>query len=276
MNDINELVDLPDPATHPLVHPLDLPQARRPFRTSWLIGALTSPPVAALVAVIIWFASHNYLVPLVAGAAIVGFGELAGRAYREQAWAFIPRRRQDRRRPLPALWELGAGLALAAVLAVALVLVAFRLDRPDVPVEVREFTFGMSAATGLLVLVDFAARLVRFRGRERRRVLYPLPGVLAVLGSLGVAYGVLFGAAGPGSPATVLWGVAAMLVAGAAVGTWKLLTRGTTTEVQLRGRPRPGDNSAVPSGNCEGAPQCASESWWRSAWWRWSPPSRSR
>jgi hypothetical protein len=30
MNDINELVDLPDPATHPLVHPLDLPQARGP------------------------------------------------------------------------------------------------------------------------------------------------------------------------------------------------------------------------------------------------------
>ena len=111
MNDINELVDLPDPATQPLVHPLDLPQARRPFRTAWLIGALTSPPVAALVAVIIWFASRSYLVPLVAGAAMVGFGQLAGRAYREQAWGFIPRRRQDRRRPLPALWELGAGLA---------------------------------------------------------------------------------------------------------------------------------------------------------------------
>jgi hypothetical protein len=28
MNDINELVDLPDPVIHPLVHPLDLPQAR--------------------------------------------------------------------------------------------------------------------------------------------------------------------------------------------------------------------------------------------------------
>jgi hypothetical protein len=48
VNDINELVDLPDPTTHPLVHPLDLPEARRPFRISWLIGTLTSPPVAAL------------------------------------------------------------------------------------------------------------------------------------------------------------------------------------------------------------------------------------
>jgi hypothetical protein len=43
MNDVTELVELPDPATHPLVHPLDVPQARRPFRTAWLIGALTSP-----------------------------------------------------------------------------------------------------------------------------------------------------------------------------------------------------------------------------------------
>jgi hypothetical protein len=84
MNDVTELVELPDPATHPLVHPLDLPQARRPFRTAWLIGALTSPPVGALAAVIIWFASHNYLVPLLAGTAIIGFGQLASRVYRSR------------------------------------------------------------------------------------------------------------------------------------------------------------------------------------------------
>jgi hypothetical protein len=75
MNDINELVDLPDPAVHPLVHPLDLPQARRPYRT---------------------------------------------------------------------------------------------------------------------------ARLLRHRGHTRRRDLYALPGAVAVVASLGVAYGVLFGSAGPG------------------------------------------------------------------------------
>ena len=222
MNDVTELVELPDPATHPLVHPLDLPQARRPFRTAWLIGALTSPPVGALAAVIIWFASHNYLAPLLAGAAIIGFGQLASRVYREQAWAFIPRKRQDRQRPLPMSWELGSGLAPAVVLAVALLLVAFRLDQPDVSVQVREFTFGMGAAAGLLVVVDSAAKLLGSRGPARRRVLYPLPGVLAVAGSLAVAYGVLFGSGGPGTPATVLWGAAAMLVAGAGVGIWKL------------------------------------------------------
>jgi hypothetical protein len=144
----------------------------------------------------------------------------AGRVYREQAWAFIPRKRQDRQRPLPMSWELGSGLALAVVLAVALLLATFRLDQPDVSVQVREFTFGMGAAAGLLVMVDFAAKLLGSRGPALRRVLYPLPGVLAVAGSLAVAYGVLFGSAGPDEPATVLWGAAAMLVARAGVGIW--------------------------------------------------------
>ena len=226
MNDhLTELVELPDPATQPLVHPLDLPQARRPFCIAWLIGALTSPPMGALAAVVIWFASHNYLVPLLAGAAIIGFGQLASGVYEEQAWAFIPRKRQDRQRPLPLSWELGSGLALAVVLALALLLVTFRLDQPDVPVQVREFTFGMAAAAGLLVLIDVAAKLLASRGPARRRVLFRLPGVLAVAGSLVVAYGVLFGPAGPGTPATVLWGAATMLAAGAGVGVWKLVER---------------------------------------------------
>jgi hypothetical protein len=102
----------------------------------------------------------------------------AGRVYREQAWAFIPRKRQDRQRPLPMSWELGSGLALAVVLAVALLLATFRLDQPDVSVQVREFTFGMGAAAGLLVMVDFAAKLLGSRGPALRRVLYPLPGGL--------------------------------------------------------------------------------------------------
>jgi hypothetical protein len=223
MNEVTEHVDLPDPAVQPLVHPLDLPGARRLFRTSWLIEASTSPPVGALVAALVWFASRNYLVPLVAGAGIVGFGRLASRATENQAWAFIPPRRRDLQRPLPASWELGLGLALAAVLAAALLLVTFRLDRPDVAAGVREFTFGMGAAAGLLVAADVVIRLLRYRDQARRRLLFPLPAAVAVLASVAVAYGVLFGASGPGSPATVLWGTALMLAAGVGVGIWKHL-----------------------------------------------------
>ena len=138
MNDLEELVDLPDPAVRPLVHPLDVREARKPFRTSWLIGALTSPAVGLSVATIIWFGTHSYVVPLIAGVAIVGLGALTGRVFQDQAWAFIPRRRQDRQRSLPLPWELGSALVLAAVLSVALLLLALRLDRPDVSAGVRE------------------------------------------------------------------------------------------------------------------------------------------
>ena len=221
MNDVTELVDLPDPAVQPLVHPLDLPQARRPFRVSWLIATLTSPPVGLCAAAVLWFAIRNYIGPLTAAAAIIGFGQLASRYHRDQAWAFIPRKRQDRRRPLPATWELMSGLVFAAVLAMALLLLAFRLNRPDVAVGVREFTFGAGAATGLLVVADFIGMLLRHRSRERRRALFMLPAVIAVVAVVAVSYGVLLRAAGAYSSTTVWWGAATMLVAGTGVGIWK-------------------------------------------------------
>lgn len=229
VNDMRELVDLPDPAVRPLVHPLDVPEASRPFRTSWLIGALTSPAVGLCVAAIIWFGAGNWVVPLIAGGTLVGFGALAGRFFRDQAWAYIPRRRQDRQRLLPLAWEFGWALVLAAVLSVALLLVAFRLDQPDVTVGVREFTFGMGAGAGLLVIIDFLGRLLRSRGAEQRRALFALPVVAAAIACTAVAYGVLFDSSGPRSSATLLWGGATMLMVGAGVAIWKYVEgrRGT-------------------------------------------------
>lgn len=223
MNEITELVDLPDPAAQPLVHPLDLPDARRPFAVSWLIGTLSSPAGALCIAAVIWFGSQSYIVPLIAGAAILGLGTVASHVFRDQAWAFIPRKRQDRQRPLPLTWELGSALLLAALLALAVLLVVFRLGRPDVAADVREFTFGMAAAVGLLVAADLLRRLWSHRGAELRRALFTAPAVVAVIGSTAIAYGVLFGSSGPRSSATVLWGAAAMLAAGAGVGVWKYI-----------------------------------------------------
>ena len=98
---IREEVDLPDPEVQRLVHPLDLPQARAQFRTGWLIGALTSLPVSALVAAIVGYASGSVLPPIIAFVALAVFGALAGRWYTDRAWDYIPRKRQDRDRPLP-------------------------------------------------------------------------------------------------------------------------------------------------------------------------------
>jgi hypothetical protein len=219
MNPIRELVDLPDPALRPLVHPLDVPEARRPLRISWLIWALTNPAVGMCLATIVWFASNSYLVALIAGFAIVGFGTVAGRMFRDEAWAFIPRRRQDRQRLLPLAWEIGSALVLAAVLALALLLLAFRLSRPDVSAGVREVTFGMGTAVALLVGADFVRGMVR-SGWSHQRLLAALPMVMAVITSTVVAYGLLFDSSGPRSPATVLLGAVAMLAVGIAVALW--------------------------------------------------------
>jgi putative flippase GtrA len=231
MNTITELVDLPDSAVQPLVHPLDLPDARGQFRTSWLISTLTNPAVGLCIAAIIWFGSHSYVVPLIAGAAIIGFGAIASRFFRDEAWAFIPRKRQDRRRPLPRAWEFGSGLLLAAVLAVALLLVAFGLHQPDVAAGVREFTFGMAAAVGLLVAVDSLYRVRTNRGTEMGGALFILPGAVAVIASIALAYVILFGSSGPNSSTTVLLGAAAILTIGVGVGVWKYVEGRLRTEI---------------------------------------------
>jgi MFS family permease len=231
MNAITELVDLPDPAAQLLVHPLDLPSARGLFRSSWLISTFSSPSVGLCIAAIIWFGSHSFVVPLIAGAVIIGFGALASRYFRDEAWAFIPRKRQDRHRPLPLAWEFGSGLLLAIVLALALLLVAFRLHQPDVAVGVREVTFGMGAAVGLLVAVDSLRRIPSRQGTELGRALFILPGVFALIASIAIGYSVVFGTSGPDSSTTVLFSAAAMLAIGAVVGVWKYVEGRVTTDV---------------------------------------------
>jgi hypothetical protein len=72
----------------------------------------------------------------------------------------------------------------AALLAVALLLVALRPDRPDIPVAVRGFTFGMGAAVGSPIAFDLVGKLLRYRGAERTRALFMLPGVVVVIESL--------------------------------------------------------------------------------------------
>lgn len=189
MAELTEIVDLPDPAARSLVHPDDLPEARPAFRRAQLLGILANPAVGLCVAAIVWFASQNYVVPILAGAALSGFGALAHRFYWRQAWSFIPRKRQDRDRPVSPAWELSSALVPAAVLAVALVLVVLRLGQPDVDVGVREFTFGTGAGTTLLLVLDLVIRLLR--GHARRAPL-ALPGLCAVLLAVSVGYATLF------------------------------------------------------------------------------------
>jgi hypothetical protein len=146
MTDIAEIVDLPDPAVRPLVHPLDLPPARPLFRRWCLVGTVTSPPVAFCAGGLVWFASQGYVAAVAVGVALVGVGAWAGRCLDDEAWAFIPRRRWDGGRSLPLSGELASAALLAGLLVAVLLLVAGRLAQPGVPSPVRAVVFGMGAA----------------------------------------------------------------------------------------------------------------------------------
>jgi hypothetical protein len=177
--DIREEVELPDPAVQPLVHPLDLPEARRWFRNARLVAAFTSIPVAALVAAVVAYASRSVLPPIIVFLALSVFGAMAGRWFTDRAWDYIPRKRQDRERPPPRMWELGSAIVPAVVLGVALLLFVFRFDDADVPVDVRSYTFGMCLVAAVLVVADTAAGLVR--PSARRRAFGGLPGTVVVV-----------------------------------------------------------------------------------------------
>jgi hypothetical protein len=218
---MEEMVTLPDPETQPLVHPLDLPEARTQFRRGWLVRSCTSLPVATLVAAVVAYAGRNAVGPIAVFVALVGFGTLAGRWFTDRAWDYIPRTRQDRDRPLPRLWDLASAAVLALALGVALLLIVFRLDRDDVPVEVRAFTFGMCAVAALLVVADAALGLVR--PARRRRALAALPGVVVVAAATILAYAIWFD--GAASAPELLWGALTMVGAAVLVGATRLWIR---------------------------------------------------
>jgi hypothetical protein len=223
---MEELVDLPDPQTQPLVHPLDLPEARTDFRNGWLVGSATSLPVAALVAGIIAYLTRNAIAPIVAFLALTVLGALASRWFTNRAWDYIPRKRQDRDRPLPRSWDLGAAAILALALGAALLLIVFRLDDADVPLDVRSFTFGMCVVAALLVVADTVFGLLRPAGR--RRALASLPGVAVVAVATVLAWTAWFD--GDANSSLLFWGAVSMAAAGVLAGAGRLWERRRTAE----------------------------------------------
>lgn len=226
MSDIAELVDLPDPAVQPMVHPLDLAEARPPFRTGWLIGVLSGPAVAIAVGVVAWWLSRNFVIALIAGSSLVVIGTVASRSILEQAWAYIPRKRQDRRRVLPMAWELVAGVALGASLAVTIVLVAARLAEPDIEPGVRQFAIGSGIVAVALVLLDMLSGVVLHRGPAARRPWFVLPVTVAIVASAAIAYGLLTPTGGLDGSGAALLGALTMAVVGVAAQVWQAFARG--------------------------------------------------
>ncbi len=162
---LNEIVDLPDPDTQPLVHPLDLPQARQPFLASWWLSLLAGPPIVFALAALLWVVSNNYvtpvLVPLGTGIAAAFASAFAAR----EAWAYIPRRRQDTDRRLPGRWSVLGTVLPSAGLLVGLLLVVFWMRTHEVSGPVAAYTIGSGAMIAVLMLLTVITRLIAGRPR---------------------------------------------------------------------------------------------------------------
>lgn len=183
---------------------------------------MTGPQVALCLAAVLWFATGNPVVPVLAGIAATGLGLLASRYAESEAWAHIPRRRQDRDRTLPLSWEIGGAVLLAAALAVALLLITTRAGQPDVPPEFRAVAYGSAIGVAVLMGVQLLTRLAG-GAAGRRRALIGLPALVTVGAVVILAGGWLYPAGVPAAPSLIWAGALMIVVLGAVLGAVDLI-----------------------------------------------------
>jgi hypothetical protein len=219
---ITETVALPDPEVQPLVHPLDLPDARRNFRLAYWVRTLTSPGTALVIAAITWFYDASWVRPVFIFAVLVILGHFAVAWSDRQAWSFIPRKRQDRARPLPFEWDFTASLIRASLFGfgIAVLVSTLSLGRPYLDDGINEYVVGMGAVAAALSIIVLGIRLAR--GKNKRSAAFDIPPTLAVALGVLFAYWALFREYEPSWP-DLLTGASIMLVAGILVGIWKLI-----------------------------------------------------
>lgn len=217
---IPELVALPDESVTTLVHPLDVPAARRAFFISWLISVLAGPATVASLVVVFWFTAPDRFVGPPVGILVAVIGWAASTYFQREAWAYIPRKRQDRARQLPLSWDLSRCLVIAASAGAALTLLGRRLLESSVSQPVSAYVVGACAGIVVVIAVEFLWRLAKAvtrRGRLRAAVLQ-LPG-LAIVAAVTVHLNQLLQDREP--PRT--WDVSDMVIGGAVLILFQVL-----------------------------------------------------
>lgn len=222
MTGITEIVDLPDPAEQPLVHPLDVAAARPDFVRGYWTRALTTPGLSLVAAGLTWFIDENWVRPVIVFVATTLLGYLAAQFSFRRAWEYIPRGRRDLARELPFGWELTTALLFASLLSIGVFLVAHRLTDAAITDPVRAFTFGAALAATVMSVAVLLYELLR-TGADRRAALLTVPPVLSLLVSVALTAPWLLGSTGVPDWATAGLGAAMMLLVGAGVVVWRLV-----------------------------------------------------
>ena len=211
MKPIEEQVHLPDPVQQFLVHPLDLPEARKEYLTGWWLGIAATPQVFTALLAALWAVSNNRVTPVIIPLALTVIAGFVGAQLTRAAWEFIPRRRHDRQRRLGQL-AFAAAVIKALSLLTGLVIFLYWADAQGFSGGFSSYPLGMGAALALILAVDLAVGL----GRGRTKGADILGSLLTLLVSAGA-----------------VWGGFALLSGGAGGLQWVGLLAGAATLVMV-------------------------------------------
>lgn len=153
MRTVRETVALPDSTEQLLVHPLDITDSRKPFVASWWLSMLAMPTVVFFCAALLWTVSNNYVTPIVVPIALAVVAGLLAAYLRKEAWAYIPRKRQDLERRVPTPWFVFRSVVSTASLLAGLVSLTLWLVEHELDVSVLSYIFGSALGIVLLMLI---------------------------------------------------------------------------------------------------------------------------
>ncbi|WP_293698087.1 hypothetical protein [uncultured Agrococcus sp.] len=158
MKTVRETVALPDSTEQLLVHPLDITDSRKPFVASWWLSMLAMPTVVFCFAALLWIVSNNYVTPIAVPLALAVAAGLLAAYLRKEAWAYIPRKRQDLQRRFPTRWILLRSVVSTASLVAGLALLTLWIVDHELDTSVLSYILGTAFGIVFLMLIGLLWR----------------------------------------------------------------------------------------------------------------------
>ncbi|MGR0161285.1 hypothetical protein [Paenarthrobacter nitroguajacolicus] len=187
MNPIEEKVQLPDPETQFLVHPLDLPGARKEYLAGWWLRVLATPQVYTALLAFFWAVSNNYVTPVRVPLVLVVIAGWIGSKLTREAWDYIPRKRHDKDRRMTGMTIAASLISSLALFAGLLTFMAWAAAQDLVP-GFSAYPLGMGVAIVLIMAGELVVKLVRRRSIE---VASEAISLAVVAAAVWIGFGVL-------------------------------------------------------------------------------------
>ncbi|WP_024818733.1 hypothetical protein [Arthrobacter sp. 31Y] len=187
MNPIEEKVQLPDPETQFLVHPVDLPGARKEFLTGWWLGLVATPQVYTALLAFFWAVSNNYVTPILVPLVLVVIAGWISSKLTRGAWDYIPRKRHDKNRRMTVMTIAASLITSLALFAGLLTFMVWAASQDFVP-GFSAYPLGMGAAIVVIMAVELVVKLVRNRSIDAASDAISL---VVVAAAVGLGFGIL-------------------------------------------------------------------------------------